>query len=191
MGKVGASMGSAAPLGGGEAVSLGQTEIARMWVAAQPTIAAYLSAVVFGRHDVDDILQEVAVICVEKFDQYDQQVPFVNWALGIARYEVLAFRRKKATDRHVFDDQTLSMITETCQEMQQDFSSFGDALNRCVKQLSDTARRILELRYARGMTPTEIATKHDRPVASVNMALYRIRNAIRKCMEDRSGVLDS
>ncbi len=80
------------------------------WTKAQPVVAAYISSLVPDFHDAEDILHQVAVTLVQKFDQYDRQRPFVAWAIGIAKYEVLKHRRKIATDKHVFGNDLVEQI---------------------------------------------------------------------------------
>jgi len=44
-------------------------------------LRAYLLAAAGNVHTADDLLQEVSSVLWEKFDQYDENRPFRNWAL--------------------------------------------------------------------------------------------------------------
>lgn len=77
-------------------------ELAMHWTKAQPFVAAYITSLLRDFHRAEDVLQQVAVILVRKFGEYDSQQPFLPWALGIARLETLKEQRREARDRHVF-----------------------------------------------------------------------------------------
>ncbi len=48
----------------------------------------------------------------QKFGEFDATRDFRKWAFGVARYEVLAFLRDRARDRHVFDDDLVTKLAD-------------------------------------------------------------------------------
>jgi len=48
-------------------------------------------------------MQEVSVVLWKKFADFREGAGFPAWALGVARFEALAWRRDKARDRLVLD----------------------------------------------------------------------------------------
>ena len=60
-------------------------QITVQWAQSQPLIAAFISSLVPDFHDADDILQNVAVVTVRKYEQFDPNRSFVAWAIGIAK----------------------------------------------------------------------------------------------------------
>src|SRR6187431_836660 len=85
-------------------------KFAALWTAAQPTISAFIRTLISDYQQADEVLQRVAVALVRKFDHYDPSRPFGPWAIGVAKYEVLYFRRERATDRHLFGDDIVEQI---------------------------------------------------------------------------------
>ena len=81
--------------------------LATHWVKAQPVVAAFIASIVRDSHRADDLLQEVARISAVKFDEYDSSRAFTSWVLGIARYEILRFRRSQGRSRIMFSDSLL------------------------------------------------------------------------------------
>ena len=69
------------------------TEMTLLWTAAQSSVMAFIRSVTPQLADAEDILQETARQIVERFDEYDRERPFAPWAIGIARYKVLEWRR--------------------------------------------------------------------------------------------------
>jgi|SRR5688572_11777929 len=62
-----------------------QEQFTRLWTEAQPLIAGYINSFEPEFDRAEDLLQDVAVILLRKFPEYDPQRPFVAWAIGIAR----------------------------------------------------------------------------------------------------------
>ena len=94
-----------------------QEQFTRCWTQAQPLVASYIGALVTDFRDAEDLLQEVAVICLRKFPDYDPQRPFAAWALGIARLEALRLRRTHARSRVLFNGELLDQIALACEEL--------------------------------------------------------------------------
>ena len=83
-------------------------ELATLWTASQRVVAAFIRTLVPDFGEADDILQRVAVACwCASLTDYDSSRPFAPWAIGMAKWEVLAYRRERALDRHVFFNEGL------------------------------------------------------------------------------------
>lgn len=160
-------------------------ELARCWTLAQPTVAALIAAQFPDYHDAQDVLQEVAVVLVRKFKEYDPHRPFLPWAIGIARNEILAHRRKHSIDRVVFDDEVLDQLAATFRDDGEYLSRFGEALAYCMGRLDGKSGKLIEMRYGQDMKPAEIASRLRATANGVAAALYRIRRALRECADRR------
>lgn len=76
----------------------GQKDVVALWTAAQPAVSAYIASLIPHFHDAEDILQSVALIAVQKSEQYDPATSFLSWCIGIARLEVLAWWRRQGRE---------------------------------------------------------------------------------------------
>ncbi len=161
-----------------------QTEqFAKLWVACQATVAGFVRSLVPDWQQAEEVLQRVAVTLVRKFDQYDQSRSFAAWAIGVAKYEVLYFRRERATDRHVFDDEIVDRIAAGYQRFAADADPFRIALERCLGTLDGRAQQAIELRYARGLASPAVAREMRLSAGAVRMLLCRVRQSLRACIE--------
>jgi RNA polymerase sigma-70 factor (ECF subfamily) len=158
-------------------------ECAALWTAAQPTIAAFIRTLMPDFQQAEEVLQRVAVMLVRKFDEYDPKRPFAAWAIGFAKNEVLYYRRQKATDKLQFDDDLVEKIAITYEQMAVEVDPIRAALGSCVEQLEGRSRRVIELRYGRGLNSKEIATKMELSSGAVRVLLHRVRTALRLCIE--------
>jgi RNA polymerase sigma-70 factor (ECF subfamily) len=161
------------------------TELAVYWTKAQPQVANFISLMVPDFHDAEDVLQRVAVALVKKFREFDPQRSFPDWAVGIARYEILAYRRRKARDRHVFDEQIIAQITQMYREVEPAFDEVREALAECVKKVTGRNRRLLEMWYLHGVNQVQIARELNTTPSTIYVSLHRIRLALRDCVHRR------
>ncbi len=75
---------------------LNSSDLPRLWLEVQPSVLSFICASVPSFCDAEDLLQETAVEATEHFDEYDHSRPFIAWVLGIARFKVAAFYRKRS-----------------------------------------------------------------------------------------------
>src|SRR4051812_11560244 len=85
-------------------------EITRLWTSAMPVVGLFVRTVVLDRQHREDLVQEVAVTVLEKFDQFQAGTDFTGWALAIARNKVMNHQTKRPRDRFVFDERVLEKI---------------------------------------------------------------------------------
>jgi RNA polymerase sigma-70 factor (ECF subfamily) len=160
-------------------------DFAARWTAAQPAIAAFVRSLIPDLTSAEEVLQRVAVAMVRKYDRYDRSRPFVAWAIGMAKFEVLYYRRQQATDKHIFDDELVEKIADSFQVLIEKFNPMRDALAKCLGELDGRTRTIVHLRYADSLSTTSIAKEMRITAGAVRMLLWRARSALRKCMEQR------
>jgi RNA polymerase sigma-70 factor (ECF subfamily) len=160
-------------------------QFAALWTSAQPTITSFIRMLISDYQQADDVLQRVAVTLVRKFDQYDPSRPFGAWAIGVAKFEVLYYRRERATDKHIFGDSVIEHIASRYEVLVEDTDPIRDALQLCLDQLKGRSRDVIELRYRRGMKSSSIAQEMTLSAGAVRMLLCRARESLRRCIERR------
>jgi RNA polymerase sigma-70 factor (ECF subfamily) len=165
-------------------------KFAALWTAAQPTISAFIRTLISDYQQADEVLQRVAVALVRKFDHYDPSRPFGPWAIGVAKYEVLYFRRERATDRHLFNDDLVEQIANRYEFYAEDIDPIREALRDCLRQLKGRSGRVIELRYRSGMKANAIANEMSLSPGAVRMLLCRVREKLRGCIERRMAAQD-
>jgi RNA polymerase sigma-70 factor (ECF subfamily) len=161
------------------------TTLAVEWTRAQPTVAAFISSLIPRFHDAEDVLQRTAASLVTKYGDYDPDRPFVGWAVGIAKIEVLRYRQERRRDRVAFDDEGIAAVASTFDEMSPQFYDMREALRSCLDRLRGRAREVLELHSVHEMEPSQIADHLGISVNAVFVALHRARATLRSCMEQR------
>ena len=155
----------------------------RLWTSAQPAVANYVHALVREHGAAKDVLQETALVLFRRFAEYDGQRPFVAWALGIARFQVMGLQRDAARSVITFDDEVLARFTETWAELAPAASDRAAALQTCIERLAAHARRLVQLRYFEELNAEVIAKRLGSNGPAVRVTLQRIREQLRACVE--------
>ena len=155
---------------------------AKLWLQNQHALGGFVCLHVPDHHLADDIIQEVAELAAEKFEQFDQSRPFIAWLIGIARNRIAQAYRDKSRRPIVFSSEVLDSIADAYTTMQPTDDERLDGLRTCMAKLSDRHRRVIDLRYARQMTSEQIANQVACSPRAVTSMLQRIRAALRKCV---------
>jgi RNA polymerase sigma-70 factor (ECF subfamily) len=163
-------------------------EVARLWTAAMPVVLAFLRSGVPRLHDAQDLLQDVAVEAVRRFDTYDPSRSFVGWALGIARNKLKAHYRDHLTSQRILSDLALSRLAEAMQRIARETTDTADALDRCLGRVEAKSMQLLDMRYVQDLSCAEIAQATGASVSAVKVALHRLRAVLHRCIEERLGV---
>jgi RNA polymerase sigma-70 factor (ECF subfamily) len=162
-----------------------QEQFTRLWTDAQSSVLQYIHSVVRDATAAKDLLQSTALVLLRKFDDYDREKPFLPWALGVAKFQILAHRRDHARSRITFDSDLLDRYTDTWAEVAPGLSDEADALQTCIKQLSGRPKDIVRLRYFEDLRSPEIAQRLKLSAGNVRVTLQRVREQLRKCVEQQ------
>lgn len=160
-----------------------RTQLTLLWTSAQPMVMAFISSMVPNQADAEDVLQRTAYDIARNFEQYDPERPFVAWAVGIAKYKVLEYRRDAGRQRVVFNDAALEHIADAYGDRPEVLAEQSHALAQCMAKLNEKASSLVELRYAQGLKPVDIAKQIGTSPNTVSNALSRIRESLRNCIK--------
>lgn len=149
---------------------------------AQSALYGSIHTLLAGAPEVADVLQETNRVLWRKAATYDPARPFLPWALTVARFEVLAHRKRRSRERLVFDD---ALVAQVAQEYERQSAGDGalQRLERCLQKLQPNQRALLEERYVQGESVNDIAARQGRAANAVSALLYRIRGLLAQCME--------
>lgn len=167
-----------------------QEQFTRCWTEAQPKLAGYISALVPDFQEAEDLLQNVAVILLRKFPEYDTQRPFIAWAIGVTKREVLMARRCHARNFLCYQTDLLERISEAYEELTPELEERSRALNECLKLVRGRGSELLKLRYEEGLKPNALAGRVGMAVVAVRVMLSRTRAGLRDCIERKMKLLD-
>ncbi len=154
----------------------------RLYAANEPAIRAFVRRLVPLREDANDVMQEVAVALWRKSTPELAGEDFRRWAFGVARYEVLAWRRDKARDRHVLDEDVLMLLASEAIACEDSLDAQREALNACLKKLAAPQRELLLAAYSDKSGIQSVAQLSGRTLGGFYQWLYRIRVSLLNCV---------
>jgi RNA polymerase sigma-70 factor (ECF subfamily) len=162
-----------------------QEQFTRLWTEVQPKLAAYINALVPDFQEAEDLLQDVAVTAMRKFQEYDAHRPFIAWAIGITKREVLMARRRHARTFLIYQADLLDRISEAYEELAPELENRSRVLRECLREVKGRASELLRLRYEDALAPRAIATSVGMAVVAVRVMLSRTRTALRQCIQHK------
>ena len=151
--------------------------------ASQSGLLRYIYSLMPDPNRVNDVLQETNIVLWRKVDEFDESRPFMPWARRIAHFQVLAELRDRSRDRLVLDENLVNLMADEIETETEEPGLQMNALEHCLSLLDPSKRALVLDRYRDGSSVQEIAASLDRPVGSLSQTLYRIRQALMKCVE--------
>ena len=154
----------------------------RLFAVNEPAIRAFVRKLVPKRDDVGDVIQNVAIALWRKFDPSRGDLDFRKFAFSVAHYEVLAWRRDRARDRHVLDEDVLMLLAEEAEEAADSFAAQREALKSCMEKLAEPQRKLLMAAYATKGSIQQLAQQSRRSTQGLYQWLYRMRIILLDCV---------
>jgi RNA polymerase sigma-70 factor (ECF subfamily) len=151
----------------------------------QPAIYGYIRSLAPGA-DIEDILQETNLVLWEKSAVFQPGSNFKAFAFRIAHLKTLeALRAERRRHWLVFDTDLLESIAE--RQMESDVLADGQqaALRHCLLTLSAEEHQLIRSRYTHRKTVRDIARETGRSEGALQQLYFRLRNALRSCIEQR------
>ncbi|MEM9280451.1 MAG: sigma-70 family RNA polymerase sigma factor [Verrucomicrobiota bacterium] len=163
-----------------------QEDFVRLFSRYEGNVRAFVASLLPHWEGVDEVMQEASLVMWRKFDQFDPERPgsnFIDWAFMIARYEVLNYRRKKATDRLVFSDDVYELLATEAEEIAEGQPARRRALQGCLLKLEAAQQELIRVSYADGISIKEAASVVGRTPTGLYKALARIRHHLHRCIK--------
>jgi RNA polymerase sigma-70 factor (ECF subfamily) len=150
---------------------------------AQRVLHAFILRLVPSLADAEDILQQTNLVLWTKQAEFTPGTDFRAWAFRIARYQVMAYRKRQSLDRLVFGEQLLDRLASRAEACDELLDTKRELLLDCVQKLSDMQRQLLDDRYAEQLSGREIAEKTGSKVDAVFQTLHRARQTLLDCIQ--------
>lgn len=151
----------------------------------QRRLQEYIFTLMYDRDRANDVLQQTNVAILKKEADFAPGTNFGAWACKVAYFEVLADRRRRHRDRHLFDDDLLQLIAETADRNFAGSDQRLDALTSCLERLNAEQRQLLHMRYSVGGSVSAIAGAAQKTPSAISSLLYRIRTLLVDCVDQQ------
>src|SRR3954470_5824648 len=126
---------------------LDHDEFLRLFTSVQPALRRFVGYHFPGgrQQEIEDVLQETALVLWRKFGLYDPAKSFTNWALGIAHFELRHSQRALARTPLALDEKTSELLARRAAELSPALDRRQNHLDRCLSKLDARSREALSL----------------------------------------------
>lgn len=154
----------------------------------QAQVHAFLGRYIARLDAVEDLAQETFLKAYRNLQAYRGESSFRVWLLGIAKNEALMHlrgeRARRAREASSYEATLTAWMADRLEPAGvEDEDRRLLALEACVRGLAPESAGIVEGFYFRGHSVAEIARTSGKREGAVKMALLRIRQALRECVE--------
>ncbi len=153
-----------------------------LYSGIQRRLYGYILSGIPNPSDADDIVQETASIMWSEFDKYQPGTNFAAWALCIARYQILTYRKQITKKKRVFSIQAIEAIQEVAEATNNLEQERQKALQLCLDKLGEKERKILCLRYEIGATLRTVSERLNINNNTLYNLLGRIHVTLLNCV---------
>lgn len=154
-------------------------------LAHHTMLRAYILAIVRDAHLAEDTLSDTTLAIVHAWGRFDSRKPFGPWARGVARRVALANLRKARRGGVELDEELLEAVGVHLDAFggEVNFDERRLALRRCVEQLPQHSRELVQWRYFDEQSYDEIVRRTGRNIAALYKAFSRIHEALGDCVK--------
>lgn len=163
-------------------------EFLKLFVQHEGDLRALIGALVRDRQAAEDVLQEVALTCWERFADYDRQRSFGAWARGIAVNKILRRREQHARFPVLFSPEAIVSVLDAFDREDAAASPLMQKLEECLERLPEKSRQLLRLRYGEALEVSQVAERIASTPGAVYKALLRARQWLRDCVRNRQSL---
>lgn len=155
------------------------------FMSCQKQLYGYILMLVPDSHSADDIIQETATILWEKFDEFEEGTNFVGWAITVARFRILQYRRQKRKTMKQFNDEIWAKVEAIASTSQRERKqSRTSAVEHCVEKLNVKDKKLIEMRYTRDISTKKVAELTGRSRTGLYRSLARIHSLLHDCIRN-------
>ena len=156
-------------------------EFLRHFLSSESSLRGYILTHVRDFTVAEDLLQQSALVLWQKFEQYDPGRPFLAWALGVARLEILNAARRRP-GRSLVESDLDGLVVGEYLRLESELPLRRQLLRSCLKHLPASMIEAVRLRYEEGSNLNQIAARLGKSLAAVKVTLHRARISLQDCV---------
>ena len=170
---------------------MNEVPLIKQFLRHQSDFMAYLMAITRDFGAAEEVFQNAALVVIEHTEAQEPIRDFRAWAKEIVRRQALYYLRQQENREgriRPIEPRLLEQIGRTFLEddtTDQVVNREISALQHCIRQISETARKMLSMRYESRASFQQIAAAVAKTESAVQRALCRIRKSLHDCVRSK------
>ena len=162
-------------------------EFARLIASHRKQLLHFLTSMTACRSTADDLVQETCVRLWEKRAEFEPGSNFKAWAFQIGVNLLRNHRRKvsKGGEQVLPSEDLLERMQQRYQEREPRWQAESEHVSACLQQLPDRQRILMVRRYVGKVSVAALAEEWNLNPNALSQQLFRIKKALRRCVESR------
>lgn len=160
-------------------------EFVLLLTEAQQRLYGFILKRLVDHHQSNEVLQLTNIVLCRKANDFEKGTNFMAWALTVANFQILSFRKEISRDRLIFSDETFDQIVEEDGKRFDDTSSRLFHLKECLKKIDKENIKLLKMKYEQCLPFKEIASASNSTSNAIRIQVHRIRKRLMNCVEKR------
>ena len=165
-------------------------EYSQKLTSIQKSLYGFILSMVPNRSEAEDILQETNLILCQKANEYDPEGHFQGWAFKIARFQVLKHMTNVKRSKLQFSTEFIEEVASEEFDSRKILAT-QKALAICYELLPESMKVIANLRFKQYQSIKFISKSVNRPLGAISSTLYRVRQKLVDCVQDKILTIES
>jgi RNA polymerase sigma-70 factor (ECF subfamily) len=163
----------------------------KLFLQHQSDFMAYLMAITRDFTAAEEIFQNAAVVVIERSATREEVRDFRAWAKEVIRRQALLYLRQQSQRARRVRPLEPALLDQIGRAFVEDDTSESvlrreiAALQDCIREVPETGRKMLSLRYEQRASFRQIAAIVKRTEAAVQRALSRLRKSLHDCVRSK------
>lgn len=155
-------------------------------------IRRFVRSLLPSREGVDDVVQDVALECWKKFNDFSPENPetagdeFIRWACVIARFKVLSRIRDQSRDRLVFRENIISHLADDAINRLDQDAEERRSVEDCLQKLEEPQRRLILSVHSPDDSIAQIAKETNQKARRLYSKLNALRKTLLNCVRNNT-----
>jgi RNA polymerase sigma-70 factor (ECF subfamily) len=158
-------------------------DFVQRFIGAQARLYGYIVTFVPSRSDADELFQQTSLVLWQKREEFDPERDFLRWACGIAHNLIRNHLKRHRRQGVCLSEELLERLAELRHSARARLDGQLEQLGRCLDQLPDEQRELLELCYLGEHSIGDLARQRQLAPAALYKRLDRIRWALVDCIQ--------
>lgn len=142
----------------------------------------FILTMVPNKTDAEDVLQNTIMYLWEHFNDFSPGTSFLAWAVTIAKFQVLTYRKKAARSKVQLSEVALDLIAVENQQLSSQTDVRYEALQICLKKLPEADMNFLKKRFMQGSSVKKIAEEIGISLQAVYGRLSKLKGILLDCI---------